>query len=59
VTDCSICGGLGWVCESHPMLPMDHDPACGMGMPCGCNPHAAVRWDELYASAKRDDDQVQ
>jgi hypothetical protein len=39
---CVRCGDSGWVCESHPDLPMDHliagDPCGGAGEPCPlCN----------------------
>jgi hypothetical protein len=35
---CKVCAGTGWVCESHPDQPMDHDGCGGAGMPCrACN----------------------
>lgn len=37
---CTICEGLGWVCENHPNKPWterDGGCQCGAGMPCECN----------------------
>ena len=28
----------GWVCESHPEKPFQHDDCGGPGMPCTCIP---------------------
>jgi hypothetical protein len=37
--DCSICYGIGWVCENHPDKAFDDELGCicGEGMPCECN----------------------
>lgn len=40
--ECCICMGEGWVCEQHPQLPWPHDLCDGPGMPCRCNPTAAL-----------------
>jgi hypothetical protein len=36
---CSICRGVGWVCERHPDRPYDYETgcACGYAAPCECN----------------------
>lgn len=35
---CSLCGGLGWVCETHNDKPFEHDDCGGDGYPCPrCN----------------------
>lgn len=36
---CSICLGIGWVCENHPDRPWDDELGCtcGAGEPCKCN----------------------
>jgi hypothetical protein len=36
--DCSICFGIGWVCENHPNRAWDEEKGCqcGAGMPCDC-----------------------
>lgn len=38
---CSICHGVGIVCESHPFSPwddsIDEGCECSPGMPCLCN----------------------
>jgi hypothetical protein len=36
---CSICRGIGWVCERHPDRPHDYEIgcACGYAAPCECN----------------------
>ena len=37
--NCTICFGIGWVCENHPDKAW-HDEVgctCGAGMPCECN----------------------
>lgn len=38
-TDCPICHGIGWVCESHPNMAFDDvlGCTCDAGMPCYCN----------------------
>lgn len=36
---CFICGGEGWVCESHTDKPWNLKGCmCGPGQPCACNP---------------------
>jgi hypothetical protein len=36
---CSICRGVGWVCENHTDKAWDVDLGCvcGAGAPCKCN----------------------
>lgn len=48
---CPICksGEPGWVCETHPDQPFDHDDCEGAGSPCECNPAAIVVWQKVYA----------
>jgi hypothetical protein len=37
--NCTICHGIGWVCENHPEKAWDKEIGCtcGAGMPCKCN----------------------
>lgn len=37
--NCSVCHGLGWVCENHPDRAWSEEDGCqcGAGMPCECN----------------------
>ena len=37
--NCTICYGIGWVCENHPEKAWDKEVGCtcGAGMPCKCN----------------------
>jgi hypothetical protein len=37
-----VCGGEGWLCEQHPERAWPHDDCAGPGMPCTCNPGAAL-----------------
>jgi hypothetical protein len=37
--NCTICHGIGWVCENHPEKAWDKEIGCdcGAGVPCKCN----------------------
>ena len=39
IRHCSICFGIGWVCENHPSRAWSETLGCmcGAGMPCRCN----------------------
>lgn len=57
---CPLCAGAlesGWLCERHAGKPWEHDGCAGAGVPCVCNPGAAVRWRKVYAEQPRPDEE--
>jgi hypothetical protein len=53
---CQVCRGARWVCEDHASEPWPHEGCGGAGVPCMCNPAAAVEWREVFAEILPDGD---
>jgi hypothetical protein len=51
--DCPACGGHGWRCEAHPLMPWPHDDCAGPGVPCEA-PGCLADWLHEHAEARHE-----